>query len=165
MLFMLVSLCCRADQTALIAPLNQSNGSTIWPASASKRHYRVTAAAHSFLLQTHVRKSAEWWNGAGYWSPWSPTLTSAALIGQKGRVGLRVHSLFQWRSGVLCSTVTGVVPRSSVGTGYQCRPTNWLPVLWKGVVFFFLVVCCSQLTHLCWVIAAWMGIFNDWAFL
>lgn len=123
-LYATVFLRCIADQTALIAPLNQSNGSTIRTASASKRQlsgYRSSAL--SFLLQTHVRKSAEWWNRAGYWSLWSLTLTSAALIGQKGRVGLCMRSLFQCRSGVLSST-------ESQGGGYQYWPSNWLPFLW-----------------------------------
>lgn len=61
-----VSLWSLADQTALIAPLNQSNGSTVWPASASKRQLSgYCSGALSFLLQTHVRKSAEWWNSGG----------------------------------------------------------------------------------------------------
>lgn len=57
-----------ADQTALIAPLNQSNGSTIWPESGSTcRLSGYCSGTPACLLQTH-RSGSRPDDGAGRWS-------------------------------------------------------------------------------------------------
>lgn len=86
--YVTVSLWSLADQTALIAPLNQSNGSTIWPGLGStcllSGYYSGTA---SCLLQTH-RSGSRRDDGAGLWSliPLTPDLNlcSHFWFGTKG---------------------------------------------------------------------------------